>query len=95
MLQMRENEISLRIRSGGTPHLHTLGERGLQKTALFSSNARFSFMLLFTQYKTVWLAPINSHCLVALRYRYVCVQWRSEAKCRPGPTIKVPPFPPL
>jgi len=22
-------------------------------------------------------------------------QWRSEAKCRPGPTIKVPPFPPL
>jgi len=23
------------------------------------------------------------------------MQWRSEAKCRPGPTIKVPPFPPL
>ena len=22
-------------------------------------------------------------------------QWRSEAKCRPGPTIKVPAFPPL
>jgi len=22
-------------------------------------------------------------------------QWRSEAKCRPGPTIKVPPFQPL
>jgi len=22
-------------------------------------------------------------------------QWRSKAKCRPGPTIKVPPFPPL
>jgi len=22
-------------------------------------------------------------------------QWRSEAKCRPGPTIKVLPFPPL
>jgi len=22
-------------------------------------------------------------------------QWRSEAKCRPGPTIKLPPFPPL
>jgi len=22
-------------------------------------------------------------------------QWRSEAKCRPGPSIKVPPFPPL
>jgi len=21
-------------------------------------------------------------------------QWRSEAKCRPGPTMKVPPFPP-
>jgi len=22
-------------------------------------------------------------------------QWRREAKCRQGPTIKVPPFPPL
>jgi len=24
-----------------------------------------------------------------------CSQWRSKAKCRPGPTIKVPSFPPL
>jgi len=22
-------------------------------------------------------------------------QWRSEAKCRPEPTLKVPPFPPV
>jgi len=25
----------------------------------------------------------------------VNIQWRSKAKCRPGPTIKVPPFSPL
>jgi len=25
----------------------------------------------------------------------MCEQWRSKAKCRPGPTKKVPPFPPL
>jgi len=28
-------------------------------------------------------------------YKNWSPQWRSEAKCRPGPTIKVPPFPPL
>jgi len=27
--------------------------------------------------------------------KFASQQWRSDAKGRPGPTIKVPPFPPL
>jgi len=38
--------------------------------------------------ETAYLAYPRNVLLAAL-------QWRSEAKCRPGPTIKVPLFPPL
>jgi len=32
---------------------------------------------------------------VDLKKKTIPDQWRSEAKCRPGPTIEVRPFPPL
>jgi len=56
----------------------------LQKIRFVSSNARFSLMLLFTQYKTVWLTAFSSHCLVALPYQYVCIQQShaQNAHCR-------------
>jgi len=45
----------------------------------------------------------NGHCqrFVAYTRNFIKAknksdkQWRSKAKCRPRPTIKVPPFPPL
>jgi len=51
----------------------------LQKMHFVSSSARFSLRLLFTQYKTVWLTAISSHCLAAL-----CL--RSTVTCGKTPT---------
>jgi len=40
--------------------------------------------------KFISLCTLFRLCVYILRRR----QWHSEAKCRPGPTIKVPPFHP-
>jgi len=36
------------------------------QTCFVGSNASFSFVLLFTPYKTTWLIAIRSYCLAAL-----------------------------
>ena len=38
------------------------------------SNSPFSFVLLFTQYKTTKLTAVSSHCVAAFSAKDVCVQ---------------------
>jgi len=59
MLQVRENEISLRSCAPKK-------EYWLQKMRFFDSNASSLPTVLFTQYKSTWLTGISSHCKTAL-----------------------------
>ena len=42
--------------------------------------------------KEFWKLAVAKACVSQLLH---CLQWRNEAMCLPGPTTKVPPFPPL
>jgi len=75
--------------------LHQLPER----RNLRHINTVLLFQILFARFraglhKILSIVP-NMSANVAVRRRLSWRQWRSEAKCRPGPTLKVPLFPPL